>query len=109
MLEDAYSDTKHSGYRFSCNLVKIALRGVYELTETSVCFDTGSRMLNDLGTNWKRQNRCIQNRGIKNNGCGMSEVTSNVHEIVCYQLDDIRMYLSTEFSYRSIGSKHLEN
>ena len=67
----------------------MALRGVYELTETSVYFDTDSSMLNDLGTNWKRQNMCIQNRGIKNNGCGMSEVTSNVHEMVGYQLDGI--------------------
>lgn len=52
------------------------------------------------------QNMCIQNRGIKNNGCGASEVTSNVHEVVCYQLDDIRIYLSTEFGNRSIGSKY---
>lgn len=43
------------------------------------------------------QNMCIQNRGIKNNGCRTSEVTSNVHEVVGYQLDDIRIYLSTEF------------
>lgn len=52
------------------------------------------------------QNMCIQNRGIKNNGCGASEVTSNVHEVVGYQLDDIRIYLSTEFGNRSIESKY---
>ena len=106
MLEDAYSDTKHSGYRFSCNLVKIALRGVYELTVSIRLFRYRQPYADDQGTNWKRQNMCIQNRGIKNNGCGMSEVTSNVHEMVGYQLDDIRIYLSTEFGNRNIGSRH---
>lgn len=44
------------------------------------------------------QNMCIQNRGIKNNGCGASEVT--------YQLDDIRIYLNTKFGNWNIGSRN---
>ena len=52
------------------------------------------------------QNMCIQNRGIKNNGCGASEVTSNVHEVVGYQLDDIRIYLNTKFGNWNIGSRN---
>lgn len=87
VLKGIYSDTKHSGYRFSCNPIKIALRGIYEFTVASVCFDTGSSMQ-------------------MNNGCGISEVTSNVHEVIGYQLDDIRIYLSTEFGNRSIGSRY---
>lgn len=87
----------------------MSLRGVYELTVSIRLFRYRQQYADDQGINWKRQNMCIQNRGIKNNECGISEVTSNVHEMVGYQLDDIRMYLSTEFSYRSIVSKHLEN
>lgn len=44
VLEGAYSDTKHSSHRFSCNLVKMAIRGVYGFTVASVCFDTGNSM-----------------------------------------------------------------
>lgn len=80
VLEGAYSDTKHSGY-------------------------TG-RIRAHRSIRLYRYRQQYAGESENNNGCGTSEVTSNVHEVVDYQLDDIRIYLSTEFGNGSIGSRY---